>query len=98
MKMLQLSIRFLKSEEAIQNSRKTKWLYLNNAIAFLKEQDADENTIRLIEEQCSANVTEEEAKEKQPTSGSAEVSQPIHGTIKGVGIDFQQGHALIIIK
>ena len=70
-------------EEIIQNSRKTKGLKLTNVIAFLKEQGADENTIRLVEEQCSANAVEESAKEKQPTSGSADASQPIQGSVKG---------------
>ena len=70
-------------EEIIQNSRKTKVLNLNNVIAFLKEQGADENTIRLVEEQCSANAAEEAAKEKQPTLGSADASQPIQGSVKG---------------
>ena len=70
-------------EEIIQNSRKTKGLNLTNVIAFLKEQGTDENTIRLVEEQCTANAAEEDAKEKQPTSGSAEASQPIQGSVKG---------------
>lgn len=70
-------------EEIIQNSRKTKGMNLTNVIAFLKEQGADENTIRLVEEQCSANAVEESAKEKQPTSGSADASQPIQGSVKG---------------
>ena len=60
-------------EEIIQNSRKTKGLNLTNVIAFLKEQGTDENTIRLVEEQCTANAAEEDAKEKQPTLGSAKV-------------------------
>ncbi|MCC8050817.1 MAG: hypothetical protein LIP10_09190 [Clostridiales bacterium] len=40
-------------EDVTQNTRKTKGLNLNNVIAFLKEQGADESTIRLVEKQCS---------------------------------------------
>lgn len=85
-------------EEIIQDTRKTKGLDLNNVIAFLKEQGADENTIRLVEAQCSANAAETgDAKEKQSTSGSADASQPIQGSVNGSSVfisDSQQGRAL----
>ena len=54
-------------EEIIQNSRKTKGLNVTNVIAFLKEQGADENTIRLVEEQCTANAAEERRKKRKTT-------------------------------
>ena len=39
--------------EIIQNTKKAKGLNLNNVIAFLKDQGADGNTIRLVEAQCA---------------------------------------------
>lgn len=40
-------------EDIIQNTKKTKGLNLNNVIAFLKEQGADDDTIHRVELQCS---------------------------------------------
>lgn len=45
-------------EDIIQNAKKTKGLNLNNVIAFLKEQGADESTIHLVKTQCSGKETE----------------------------------------
>lgn len=95
-------------EDTIQNTKKTKWLNLNNVIAFLKEQGADESTIHLIETQCCGKETEttdtcskspvvQDAKEKQSTSGSADISQPIQESVNGSPVlisGSQQGHAL----
>ena len=61
-------------EDIIQNTRKTKGLNLNNVIAFLREQGADESMIRLVEDQCSANE-KGRTKEKQSISGSTDASQ-----------------------
>lgn len=95
-------------EDTIQNTKKTKGLNLNNVIAFLKEQGADESTIHLIETQCCGKETEttdtcskspvvQDAKEKQSTSGSADISQPIQESVNGSPVlisGSQQGHAL----
>lgn len=85
-------------EDIIQKTRKTKGLNLKNVIAFLKEQGADESTLRLVEAQCSANMSETgDAKEKQSTSGSTDASQPIQGSVNGSPVfisGFQQGRAL----
>lgn len=95
-------------ENTIQNTKKTKGLNLNNVIAYLKEQGADESTIRLVEEQCSGKETGtadvcnkssagHDAKEKQSASGNADISQPIQESVKGSPVlvsDSQQGHAL----
>lgn len=45
-------------EDTIQNTKKTQGLNLNNVIAFLKEQGADESTIHLVEAQCHSKGTE----------------------------------------
>ena len=95
-------------EDVTQNTRKTKGLNLNNVIAFLKEQGADESTIRLVEKQCSGKEEEnadthnelsdaQDAKEKQSTSGSAGTSQPIQESVNGspgLILGSQQGRAL----
>ena len=95
-------------EDIIQNTRKTKGLNLNNVIAFLKEQGADESTIRLVEAQCSDKETKttddaeghsavQEAKEKQFVSGSADASQPMQESVNGNTVlisGLQQGRAL----
>ncbi|MDY3999995.1 MAG: IS110 family transposase [Blautia sp.] len=71
-------------ENTIQNIRKTKGLNLNNVIAFLKEQGADESTIELIETQCSGKETEiADRKEKQSTSGSTDASQSMQESVNG---------------
>lgn len=95
-------------EDIIQNTKKTKGLNLNNVIAFLKEQGADESTIHLVETQCSGKETEtadacnespivQDAKKKQSTSGSADASQPIQESVNGSPVlisGSQQGGAL----
>lgn len=88
--------------------KKTTGLNINNVIAFLKEQGADESTIHLIEAQCSDKGTKtidtcnkpsivQDAKEKQSTSGSADASQPIQESVNGSPVlisGSQQGRAL----
>ena len=96
-------------EDIIQNTRKTKGLNLNSVIAFLKEQGADESTIRLIETQCvskdgakttdagNESVIVQDAKEKQSVSESAIASQPIQESVNGSPVlisGSQQGRAL----
>ena len=95
-------------EDIIQNTKKTKGLKLNNVIAFLKEQGADESTIHLVETQYSCKETEttdtcnkssivQDAKEKQSNSESADVSQLIQESVNGSSVlisDSQQGRAL----
>ena len=85
-------------EDIIKNTRKTKGLNLKTVIAFLKEQGADESTVRLVEAQCSANLPETvDGKEKQSTSGSTDASQPIQESTKGSPVFIsgsQQGRAL----
>lgn len=95
-------------EHIIKNTKKTKGLNLNNVIAFLKEQGADESTIHLIEIQCSGKETEtadacnkspivQDAKEKQSTSGNAAAPQPIQESVNGSPVLIscsQQGRAL----
>ena len=85
-------------EEIIKNTWKTKGLNLNNVIAFLKEQGADESTIRLVETQCSANVAgTKDAKEKQSTLGIADTSQPMQKSVNESPVfisDSQQGRTL----
>lgn len=92
----------------MQNTKKTKGLNLNNVIAFLKEQGADEGTLHLVETQCSGKETEttdicskspavQDAKEKQSTPGSADISQPIQESVNRSPVlipGSQQGHAL----
>ena len=93
--------------EIIQNTKKTKGLNLNNVIAFLKDQGADDDTIRLVEVQCSGKAsetadacceasTDKEAKEKQPASECADEFQPIQESVNGSPVlisDSQQGRA-----
>ena len=93
--------------EIIQNTKKTKGLNLNNVIAFLKDQGADDDTIHLVEVQCSGKAsetadacseasTDKEAKEKQPASECADAFQPIQESVNGSPVlisDSQQGRA-----
>ncbi len=44
-------------EDVISQNNKPKGLDLKNVIAFLGEHGADENTIRMVEAQCSGNET-----------------------------------------
>jgi len=95
-------------EDILQNTKKTKGLNLNNVIAFLKGQGADESTVRLVEAQCSRKEREtadacgespivQDAKEKQSISGSADASQPIQESVNGSPVlisGSQQGRAL----
>ena len=90
-------------ENIIQNTRKTKGLNLNNVIAFLKEQGADDAMIHLIELQCSPleNATtvlgDKAAQKKQSVSGSATAFQPTQESVNGSPVfvsDSQQGRAL----
>lgn len=94
--------------EIIQNTKKTKGLNLTNVIAFLKDQGADEDTIRLVEVQCSGKAADtadacneasadKEAKEKQSASECADAFQPIQESVNGSPVlipDSQQGRAL----
>ncbi len=94
--------------EIIQNTKKTKGLNLNNVIAFLKDQGADDNTIRLVEAQCSGKVpetadacskasTDQDAKEKQSASGYTEAFHSIQESANGSPVlisGSQQGRAL----
>lgn len=95
-------------EEVVQKNGKTKGLNLNNVIAFLKEQGADESTIQLVEAQCSGNETEttdssnkqvvvRDATEKQSTSGSADTSPTMQESVNGIPVlisGSKQGRAL----
>lgn len=95
-------------EDIKQNTKKTKGLNLNHVIVFLREQGADESTIQLVETQCSVKATEtadicskspivQDAKEKQSTSESADVSQPVQESINGSPVlvsGSQQGRTL----
>ena len=92
-------------EDVLRNTKKQKGLDLNNVIEFLKEQGADESTIRLVETQCSARDTDASeglgsvspAAKKQSVSGSAAASQPIQGSVNGSPAlisGSQQGRAL----
>lgn len=90
-------------ETVIKNTRQTKGLNLNNVIAFLKEQGADDNTIHLVEQQCSTSenaemVSEDKTRQKkQSVSGSTAASQPIQESVNGSSVlisDSQQGRAL----
>lgn len=94
--------------EIIQNTKKTKGLNLSNVIAFLKDQGADDDTIRLIETQCSRKEPEaadacgetppcQEAKKKQSASGHADAFQPIQESVNGDPVlisGSKQGRAL----
>lgn len=95
-------------EDVVQIDRKTKGLNLNNVIAFLKEQGADESTIHLVETQCVGNGTRtadacnktlvaHDATEKQSTSGNADASILMQESVNGSPVlisDSQQGRAL----
>lgn len=78
-------------EEVLHSTKKQKGLNLDNVIAFLKEQGADDDTLRLVERQCSAqkmDAAEEMesvscAEKKQSVSGSAAISQPIQESVNG---------------
>lgn len=89
-------------DKVIKNTKKTTELELNNIIAFLKAQGADDNTIRLIEAQCSQNGTaktesgNEKAslkKEKQSRSDGTGIQETANG-INNRKPASQQGHAL----
>ena len=90
-------------EETIQNNRNTKGPNLNNVIAFLKEQGADDNTIHLVKLQCSplgdaaAVSGNKTAPKKQSVPGSAAASQPVQESVTGSPVlisGSQQGRAL----
>ena len=90
-------------EDIIQDTKKTKGLSLDNVIAFLKEQGADDAMIHLIELQCSPleNATtvlgDKAAQKKQSVSGSAAAFQPIQESVNGSPVlvsGSQQGRAL----
>ena len=90
-------------ENIIQNTRETKGLSLNNVIAFLKEQGADDATIHLVELQCSplenaaAVPGNKAAQKKQSVQGSAAAFQPIQESVNVSPVlvsGFQQGRAL----
>lgn len=92
----------------IQNTKTTKGLDLNNVIAFLKDQGADDDTVRLVEVQCSGKVpgtadacgeasADKEAKEKQSAPECADAFQPIQESVNGSQVlisGSQQGRAL----
>ena len=94
--------------ETIQNTKKAKGLNLNNVIAFLKDQGADDNTIRLVEAQCSGKEPEisdacskassvRDAEEKQSASEYTDASQPTQESVSGSPVlisGSQQGRAL----
>lgn len=92
-------------EEVLHNVKKQKGLNLNNVIAFLKEQGADDDTLRLIERQCGAQEMDaaegmesvSSAEKKQSVSGSAATSQPIQELVNGSPVlisGSKQGRAL----
>ncbi len=90
-------------EEILQNTKKSKGLNLNNVIAFLKEQGADEATIRLVETQCSLQENTEAAQmdgstqKKQSHPGTAGTSHTMQESVNGINNrkpEPQQGHAL----
>ena len=90
-------------EETIQNNRNTQGLNLNNVIAFLKKQGADDNTIHLVKLQCSppedaaAVPGNKTAPKKQSVPGSAAASQPVQESVNGSPVlisGSQQGRAL----
>ena len=51
-------------KDIINKNKKSKGLDLKNVIAFLGEHGADENTIRMVEAQCSGNGTEKSTRSK----------------------------------
>ena len=92
-------------EEVLHSTKKQKGLNLDNVIAFLKEQGADDDTLRLVERQCGAqemDAAEEmesvsSAEKKQSVSGSAATSQPIQESVNGSPVlisGSQKGRAL----
>jgi len=90
-------------ETVTQNTKKTKGLNLSDVIAFLKKQGADDDTIHLVEQQCSTPKNAEAvpgdkaAQKKQSVSGRAAASQPIQESVNGSPVlisGFQQGRAL----
>ena len=92
-------------EEVLHSTKKQKGLNLNNVIAFLKEQGADDDTLRLVERQCSAQEVDaaegmgsvSSAEKRQPVSGSAATSQPIQESVNGSPVlisGSQKGRAL----
>ena len=90
-------------EAVVQKTRKPQGLNLNYVIAFLKEQGADDDTIHLVEQQCSASENEETvsrdkaAQKKQSVSRSAAASQPKQKSASGSPVlisGSQQGRAL----
>ncbi len=92
-------------EEVLHSTKKQKGLNLDNVIAFLKEQGADDDTLRLVERQCGAqemDAAEEmesvsSAEKKQSVSGSAATSQPIQESVNGSPVlisGSKQGRAL----
>ena len=86
-------------EEVLHSTKKQKGLNLDNVIAFLKEQGADDDTLRLVERQCGAQEMESvsSAEKKQSVSGSAATSQPIQESVNGSPVlisGSQKGRAL----
>lgn len=61
-------------EEVLHSTKKQKGLNLDNVIAFLKEQGADDDTLRLVERQCGAQ--EMDAAEEMESVSSAEKNNP----------------------
>ena len=61
-------------EEVLHNAKKQKGLNLNNVIAFLKEQGADDDTLRLVEKQCGAQ--EIDAAEEMECVSSTKKNNP----------------------
>lgn len=95
-------------DEVIQRTKKTEGLNLDNVIAFLKEQGADESTIRMVETQCSskekgttdscsgASAIQDE-KEKQSDPESTAASKQKQESVKGTPVlisGSQQGRTL----
>lgn len=81
-------------EEILHNTKKSKELNLNNVIAFLKDQGADDHTIRLVEAQCSSKApeatdacskasTDQDAKEEQSASRHTDAYQAIQESVNG---------------
>lgn len=75
--------------ETLRNHQNKQGLNINNVIAFLKNQGADENTIRLVEEQCCHQKTDKESEKsaplkEQPCSGCADVPSEMQGSVNGI--------------
>ncbi len=92
-------------EEILQNTKKSKGLNLNNVIAFLKEQGADESTVHLVETQCSPQAQTKadkqegvpSAEKEQPRPGAADASCVVQESVNGTNNrkpESQQGRAL----